>query len=81
METFATIQINKFDGTNFHPWKFKMQMVLEKSDLWKIVSGEVKLEHCATLLEQTRFKRKLRKALTIICLAMKDLGPVSWWRA
>lgn len=26
-------RINKFDGTNFHTWKFKMQMVLEERDL------------------------------------------------
>uniref|UniRef100_A0AAV1V460 DUF4219 domain-containing protein n=1 Tax=Peronospora matthiolae TaxID=2874970 RepID=A0AAV1V460_9STRA len=27
-------RINMFKGTNFHTWKFKMQMVLEERDLW-----------------------------------------------
>ncbi|KAG2925312.1 hypothetical protein PC119_g15441, partial [Phytophthora cactorum] len=40
----ATARINKFDGTNFHTWKFKMQMVLEERELWEVTSGEVKLE-------------------------------------
>ncbi|KAG6615840.1 Copia proteinlike [Phytophthora cinnamomi] len=69
----TTSRINKFDGTNFHTWKFKMAMVLEERDLWEVTSGEIKLEHCATTLDQTSFKRKSRKALAIICLAMEDL--------
>ncbi|KAG6590559.1 gag-pol polyprotein [Phytophthora cinnamomi] len=68
----TTSRINKFDGTNFHTWKFKMAMVLEERDLWEVTSGEIKLEHCATTLDQTTFKRKSRKALAIICLAMED---------
>ncbi|GMG39212.1 unnamed protein product [Aspergillus oryzae] len=68
----TTARINKFDGTNFHTWKFKMQMVLEERDLWEVVSGESKLENCATALDQAAFKRKSRKALAIICLALED---------
>ncbi|KAK1936589.1 Retrovirus-related Pol polyprotein from transposon TNT 1-94 [Phytophthora citrophthora] len=68
----TTSRINKFDGTNFHTWKFKMRMVLEERDLWEVTCGEIKLEHCATTLDQTTFKRKSRKALAIICLAMED---------
>ncbi|CAI5731114.1 unnamed protein product [Peronospora destructor] len=34
MDTSTTsARIDKFDGTNFHVWKIKMQMVLEKRDL------------------------------------------------
>ena len=69
---FTAARINKFSGTNFHVWKFKMQMVLEERDLWDVVSGEVKLEHCKNTLDQATFKRKSRKALAIICLAMED---------
>uniref|UniRef100_A0AAV1TJH6 DUF4219 domain-containing protein n=1 Tax=Peronospora matthiolae TaxID=2874970 RepID=A0AAV1TJH6_9STRA len=36
----SSLRISKFDGTNFHAWKFKMQMVLEERDLWEVVSGE-----------------------------------------
>lgn len=68
----TTSRINKFDGTNFHTWKFKMRMVLEERDLWEVTSGEIKLEHCTTALDQSTFKRKSRKALAIICLAMED---------
>ena len=32
------------DGTNFHTWKVKMQMVLEERDLCDVVSGEIKME-------------------------------------
>ncbi|KAF1314268.1 Copia proteinlike, partial [Globisporangium splendens] len=72
MDHASTARINKFDGNNFHAWKFKMQMVLEERDLWEVVSGEVKPEHCVTELDQATFKRKSRKAMAIICLAMED---------
>ena len=72
MDTSASTRINKFDGTNFHNWKFKMQMVLEERDLWEVASGEVKMEHCTSTLDQATFKRKSRKALAVICLAMED---------
>uniref|UniRef100_A0AAV1UA20 DUF4219 domain-containing protein n=1 Tax=Peronospora matthiolae TaxID=2874970 RepID=A0AAV1UA20_9STRA len=62
----STARINKFQGTNFHTWKFKMQMVLEEHDLWEITCGEVKLEHCTNVMDQSTFKRKSRKALAII---------------
>ncbi|KAG2758739.1 Retrovirus-related Pol polyprotein from transposon TNT 1-94 [Phytophthora cactorum] len=68
----ATARINKFDGTNFHTWKFKMQMVLEERELWEVTSGEVKLEHCQTAADQALFRKKSRKALAIVCLAMED---------
>ena len=64
--------INKFDGTNYHKWKFKMQMVLEERDVWKVVSGEVKLEQCQVPTDQALFKKKSRKAFAMICLAMED---------
>ncbi len=33
--------IKKFDGGNFHLWKFKMHMMLSKHGLWKFVDGSV----------------------------------------
>ena len=68
----TTARINKFDGSNFHLWKFKMQMVLEERDLWDVVSGEVKPEHLTNPLDQATYKRKSRKAMAMICLAMED---------
>uniref|UniRef100_A0AAV1UI76 DUF4219 domain-containing protein n=1 Tax=Peronospora matthiolae TaxID=2874970 RepID=A0AAV1UI76_9STRA len=49
---FTVARINKFDGTNFHTWKFKMQMVLEERDLWDVASGKVKLKYCTSNLDQ-----------------------------
>ncbi|KAF1318429.1 Integrase catalytic core protein, partial [Globisporangium splendens] len=72
MESTAIARINKFDGTNFHTWKFKMQMVLEERELWEVVSGEIKLEHCQTESDQAVYRKKSRKALAIICLALED---------
>ena len=72
MDYTSTFRINKFDETNFYTWKFKMQMVLEDLDLWEVVSGEVKLERCVNGLNQWTLKRKNRKMLAAICLAMED---------
>uniref|UniRef100_A0AAV1UUJ3 Uncharacterized protein n=1 Tax=Peronospora matthiolae TaxID=2874970 RepID=A0AAV1UUJ3_9STRA len=49
-----------------------MQLVLEDQDLWGVVSGKVKLKYCTSNLDQGTYKRKSRKALAIICLAMED---------
>ncbi|CEG41939.1 copia proteinlike [Plasmopara halstedii] len=68
----TTARINEFDGTNFHTWKFKVQMVLEEQGLWVVVCGEIKLEQCVTSLDRSTYKRKSRKAMAIICLAMED---------
>ena len=68
----SSLRISKFDGTNFHAWKFKMRMVLEERDLWEVASGEIKAEQCVTQLDQAAYKRKSRKAMAVICLAMED---------
>ena len=71
MDTSAPNRINNFDITNFHTWKFKMQMVLDERDLWEVVSGEIKMDQCVTQLDQAAFKHNFRKALAIIRLAME----------
>ena len=72
MDASTPSRINKFDGTNFHTWKFKTQMVLDERDFWEVARREIKLEHCTNALDPGTFKRKSRKALAIICLAMED---------
>ena len=73
MDASATsARIDKFDGNNFHVWKFKTQMVLEDRDLWDGTCGVVKPEHCLTADDQATYQRKARKAFAIICLAMED---------
>ncbi|GMF61567.1 unnamed protein product [Phytophthora lilii] len=42
-----------------------MQMVLEERDLWEVVSGESKLENCATALDQAAFYWKVRILNTV----------------
>lgn len=42
------------------------------SDKWEVASGEIKMEEMTTALDQASFKRKSRKALAIICLALED---------
>uniref|UniRef100_A0AAV1UU72 Uncharacterized protein n=1 Tax=Peronospora matthiolae TaxID=2874970 RepID=A0AAV1UU72_9STRA len=33
-----------------------MQMVREERDLWDVMNGEVKIEHCTSTLDQATFK-------------------------
>ena len=49
-----------------------MQMVLEEQDLWDVVSRKVTPVHLTSSLDQATYKRKSRKAMAIICLAMED---------
>ena len=71
---FVSQHINKFDGTNFHFWKFKMQMVLEDKDLWSIVSGEVvePVGEGSTEASLQKFRKRARKAMATICLSLCD---------
>ena len=33
------VSIEKLDGTNYHVWKFKMQLVLEDKELFGVIDG------------------------------------------
>jgi hypothetical protein len=41
MESLKVME--KFDGGNFHLWKFKMRMMISKHGLWKFVDGSATL--------------------------------------
>jgi hypothetical protein len=41
MESLKVME--KFDGANFHLWKFKMRMMFSKHGLWKFVDGSTTL--------------------------------------
>ena len=73
-EDSASLRIDKFNGENFHLWKFKMQMVLEEKDLWGIVSGDERepVGTSVTEAQKERYKKRVRKALAIICLSLGD---------
>ena len=58
--------IEKFDGVNFHLWKFKMQMVLEEKGLYYCVQEGVEKN------SNSAEKAADRKALATICLALGD---------
>lgn len=71
--------IEKLNADNFHVWKFKMQMVLEQKDLWKIVSGEEKRPEkggdkvgAAASLEAKAYDKRAKEAFVLICLSVGD---------
>jgi hypothetical protein len=37
--------MKKFDGGNFHLWRFKMHIMLSKHGLWKFVDGSATIPH------------------------------------
>ena len=67
-------RIEKFNGENFYIQKFELQMILEDKDLWDIVNGfEVKpCVEDSTESQRKQFQRRERKALSTICLSLKD---------
>jgi hypothetical protein len=63
MESLKVME--KFDGGNFHLWKFKMHMIFSKHGLWKFVDGS------ATILndegEMEDYNEKATKAFALLC--------------
>lgn len=50
-----SIQIPKFDGTNYEYWSIKMMTLLEGKDLWDIVEdGYKELDDWIVLSEDTK---------------------------
>ena len=37
--------VDKFNGVNFHLWKFIMEIVMAKKELWEIVDGSEEPPH------------------------------------
>ena len=66
--SLTSYTISKFDGTNYHLWKFKIQMVLEEKDLWDALVED----RPTTIEEALVWDRKDRKAKAVICLALSD---------
>src|SRR5690349_425707 len=65
--------MEKFNGKNFHLWKFKIQMILEEKDLWDIVSGdETKPEEVDNDTARRNWEKRERKAMARICLSLHD---------
>ena len=62
------ITIAKFDGENFHLWKFKMQMMLKNKGLWDTVEGG----NGGKAVGESEWKRKEERALALIVLSLSD---------
>lgn len=65
-------RVEKFTGENFHLWKFKLMMLLEKHDLWGIVDGTEVLPEGATNKARQEFHKRERRAMAEICLSLGD---------
>jgi hypothetical protein len=82
--------LEKFNGTNFNLWKFKMNLALSSIDLWKIVEGmEEAPPFDASDKEKIDYQRRVRKVMSIIGLNLVDAqlahikscrGPAEAWR-
>ena len=71
---YVSSHIEKFDGKNFHLWKFKMQMILEDKDLWSIVCGEEvePADDGPAAASIPKSRKRARKAYATICLSLGD---------
>jgi hypothetical protein len=57
--------MGKFDGGNFHLWKFKMRMMFSKYGLWKFVDGNATLP--SEEVARADYNEKEMKAFTLLC--------------
>ena len=64
---------DKFDGVNFHLWKFKMEMVMAERELWDIVEGSEQFPHFTTNPRVIQaYNRREKKAFAILALNLSD---------
>jgi len=62
MESLKVME--KFDGGNFHLWKFKMRMMFSKHGLWKFVDGSDTLP--SEKVARADYNEKEMKAFTLL---------------
>jgi len=62
--------MKKFDGGNFHLWKFKMCMMLSKHGLWKFVNGSATLP--SEEVARVDYNEKETKAFALLCEHLTD---------
>ncbi len=62
--------MEKFDGGNFHLWKFKMRMMLSKHGLWKFVDGSATLP--SEEVARADYNEKETKAFALFCEHLTD---------
>ncbi len=69
MESFKVME--KFDGANFHLWKFKMDMMLFKHGLWKFVNASATLPN--EEVARADYNEKEIKAFALLCEHLTDV--------
>ncbi len=68
MESLKVME--KFDGGNFHCWKFKIHMMLSKHGHWKFVDGSATLP--SEKLARADYNEKEMKAFALLCEHFMD---------
>ncbi len=68
MESLKVME--KFDGGNFHLWKFKMRMMFSKHGLWKFVDGSATLP--SEEVASVDYDEKEMKAFALLCEHLTD---------
>jgi hypothetical protein len=63
MESLKVME--KFDGGNFHLWKFKMHMMFSKHGFWKFVDGSATLPN--EEVARVDYNEKEMKAFALLC--------------
>ncbi len=62
--------MEKFDGANFHLWKFKMRMMLSKHGLWNFDDGSATLPREEVAMVD--YSEKEMKAFALLCEHLTD---------
>jgi hypothetical protein len=62
--------MEKFDGGNFHLWKFKMRMMFSKHRLWKFVDGSATLP--SEEVVRVDYNEKKAKVFALLCEHLTD---------
>ncbi len=62
--------MEKFDGGNFHFWKFKMRMNLSKDGFWKFVHWSATIPNDEDQI--TDYNEKATKAFALLCEHLTD---------
>ena len=66
----GNLKIDRLTSDNYHDWAFDMKMLLMRSDVWNIVTGDETLGDDATATERILFQKRENRALSSICLAV-----------
>ncbi len=62
--------MQKFDGANFHLWKFKMRMMFSKHGFWKFVDGSATLP--SEEVARADYNEKKTKVFALFCEYLID---------